>query len=459
MTQHHHSRSKHTSNGVTSQAESSQVLPGAVDNLARFAEEAEQEEQAKAATEGTSSGPHCSNADRLHSKDSGKTRGSASGITDPQKLQVVSCGIDNLKLSCTGKPVNSALLARLAVLQAEAKEGGEPLIDIAGRVWQVKPHGNRAKGSGYLRYCLRSGSVVLYLGDRDSGQVASIEAEGQHCGGRCPQEIHRELKNIVGRAGVVPSDKGFTVTRVDLYADQAGVSMQAVHAIHAARNSVFLATKVETHEAHNRVTGIEVGKRTSGVYLRMYDKHEELKQDPQKAEFYRARNDLDSVPSVLTRVEFELGWEKLKELGCENSDDVFESLSNISEYLMVSWYRPCHHVDRRHTDRAKAVAWWQRLQVHLAARCKGFVAKVRKPKTEPQIARIKRQALAFVAGVFGKLGQVPATLHDAMTGFADMCSSDDFRWLMDRIETRVLQSDQNRLDWSNWAAASEAAAS
>ncbi|MCB2170995.1 MAG: hypothetical protein KQI78_25330 [Deltaproteobacteria bacterium] len=99
--------------------------------------------------------------------------------------------------------------------------------------------------------------------------------------------------------------------------------------------------------------------KTSVCGLRIYDKALELKNDPAKRAFF---HDLwgisieDNVP--VTRVEFQLRKDILKELSSVKFEDLAQNLQGIWEYLTTKWFRLCKKVDRQNIKNAKNTKFW-----------------------------------------------------------------------------------------------------
>jgi hypothetical protein len=375
-------------------------------------------------------------------------------ITDPPKRIFVAGGLDWCKLYVFGCPTTADLLNRLEKAKTKLKEGGrEEWIDLAGMTWRVEAFGD-GKGSNNLPYLLTCAGLRLALGSRaGSGPVAMIEAQGSYCAGRDPQELHKELKEIVCKVGVNPDR--FTVSRLDVHGDMAGLHLSTFVKVFASGGVIKRAKKWSLFGEGNfeDVSGLYFGKRGRGAYCRIYDKVRELERDEDKLKSYLAAHDLTELPESLTRVEFELSGEWFREEWRDSdSDAVFDRLGTITEYLMHDWLRFCFHVDRRHTDHAKPCSWWKYLGLKMAQQMHGFQKRSQKPRPIPRTSKYLEQIRGNLAAlVGGKLGQGPPDIASAFNQFVvPLFKESDQLKFRDSLETKCLQHDQRVAEWELW---------
>ena len=381
-----------------------------------------------------------------------KSTGVRSCITDPSKRTFVAGGLDWLKLYAFGCPTNQDLLSRLEKLKENAREGQTEWIELAGRRWKVEPHGD-GKGANNLPYLLTHAGLRLALGGRqDSGPVAMIEAQGSYCGGVHPQELHRDLKEIVCRVGVNP--ERFTISRMDVHGDLAGIHLRTFLRVFASDCVVKRAKKWALYGEGNfeNVSGLYFGKRGRGAYCRIYDKVRELETDDDKYKTYLAVHDLRELPAQLTRVEFELSGEWFREeWGDSLSDTVFERLGSVVDYLTNQWLRFCSHVDRKNTDSAKGTAWWKYLGSKMAQQMDGSKPRVVKPKPIPKTSKYLEQIRGNLAAlVGGKLGQGPPDIAAAFELVLPMFGETDNVKFRDSVENKCSLHEQRVVEWNQW---------
>lgn len=418
MTSHHHVPVQNaTSNGSSSQAESSQVLPGAVHSLARFAEQLEQEEQAKAAREGSSSGTHCSNADRVHSGEpEKKPRQVQTSITDLTKLRFVGFGVDWLRFPVYGRPVPSDVLARLKDAKAKAKESADPVyFELGGLHWTVVPKSD-AKGVNNLPYMLKCAGVTLSLGEGGAGRpVAAVQASGLYCATCHPNELKTELKSLVLRVGVLAERFGVP-TRLDIRGDVAGLHVGRMADAVAKDRVLTRADCDEVLRTHKKVNAVIFGRRGGRVYCRVYDKVLELSKDDTKRSAYLRLNNMESLPEVLTRVEYELSNDFFRETwGCQSLDQVFSTLGTLVEYLMHDWLRVCVEVNRNNTQRSKTVSWWQWLKQKMVAAAGATGERPKHEHLPADPTKLIKQIMGCASSALALVGLVPKNAMDAIS--------------------------------------------
>lgn len=418
MTQHHHVPVQNpTSNGSSSQAESSQVLPDAFQSLKRFAEQQGHEEQAKAAGEGSASGPHCSNAVRLHSGNPEKNaRQVQSSITDLTKLKFIGFGVDWLRFPVYGRSVPSHVLEGLKVAKARAKESDEPVhYVLGGLTWTVVPKSD-AKGVNNLPYMLKCAGVTLSLGEGGPGRpVAAVQATGAYCATMHPLQLKTELKALVARVGVVAERFGVP-TRLDVRGDVAGLHVSRMADALLRDRVLTRADCDEVLRTHKKVNAVIFGRRGGRVYCRVYDKVLELSKDDDKRAQYLNVNAMESMPEVLTRLEYELTSDFFRETwGARTLDEVFDSLGSLVQYLMHDWLRVCVDVDRNHTERSKITSWWQWLKSKMVSAA-GTLGERPEPETlQPDASKLLKQIIGCASSALALVGLVPSNARDAIT--------------------------------------------
>lgn len=85
-----------------------------------------------------------------------------------------------------------------------------------------------------------------------------------------------------------------------------------------------------------RDTGLSVGKSPLG--LRIYDKLFEVLRNPVKLEVMTTARWGD-IPECATRIEFQIGRNRLKSLGVDTVEDWIAKRADVIEYLTSSWFR------------------------------------------------------------------------------------------------------------------------
>lgn len=415
MTLHHHSRSHLTSNDDSSQAESSSHQFNPVDNFRELIASMREAELAETAAEGTSSGPHCSNADRVHSKEnSGKPGGVQTSITDPTKLHFIGFACDWLSFQGYGQSVPLPVVLRLEAAKLRAADSETPVyFTLAGLTWTVKP-GSKGKGSNSLPYVLSCAGLELSLGFGGPGRpVVRVDVTGRFCSQFNAQELLVHLKCLIAATGVRVERYGVP-SRLDIRGDVAGLSVSRAAELYNREHVVCRADEDGLHREHSKPNALVFGSRGGRVYCRVYDKVAELKKDDDKRAAWLSSSGLAVMPDVVTRVEFELRGEFFREtFNCRTIDEVFWNLGALVQYLMGDWLRFCSSLDRRHTDRSKTVAWWAWLKSKMIAQA-GMMGE--RPKAESLPAdpsKLVKQILGCLSSALASVGLVPKDIEDA----------------------------------------------
>lgn len=111
-------------------------------------------------------------------------------------------------------------------------------------------------------------------------------------------------------------------------------------------------------------TGISVGK--GDLMLRIYDKVFEMKKNESKQSLFASvwgKKEFDE--ESVTRVEFQLRKNVLKQFMVKTLEDLYRKLSGLWGYCTYEWARFCQSsFDRknRHQDRAIIHPWWKKVQ-------------------------------------------------------------------------------------------------
>jgi len=170
------------------------------------------------------------------------------------------------------------------------------------------------------------------------------------------------------------------------------------------RSEHDLGLRMGSHYIGSRPSGFSVGKYPT--MLRVYDKITECSRDPLKLALLMA-NRWGKVPECATRVELELGRERLKRLGVDSIDDWLEKRAAICEKMTREWCRlTAGPVDRNHADRSEMHSIWERTREAFARWCgeSGEVDLTPLLKALPDSSRQVSQAVGILKGVFARAG-------------------------------------------------------
>lgn len=359
-------------------------------------------------------------------------------ITDPAKLSFLCGGLDWLKLYGFGGLCPSWVLEDLRRLKMAAVEGSpDVFIELGGKIWTVEPYSS-GKGSNCLAYVLTWGAVRLALSARPSGPCAMIEAQGTFCAGRSPREVHDELRQIVTSVGCSPDR--FVVSRLDIHADVVGVPFSRISKAFVSGNIVKRSKdwNMHGHGDFDKGTGLYFGKRGQPVIARVYDKARQLAANEDKAATYCCAHSLTEVPSVLTRVEFEMTADFFRDKWkWENSNEVLDGLSTVAEYLMNDWLRVCYHVDRNNTQLAKPASWWKFIADKLVNKLNAFGPVGERVPMVPNKERSISQVVGHVATICALAGKAPRDLNHAFEYLSELLNEEHNVRFRDKVELKV----------------------
>jgi hypothetical protein len=97
----------------------------------------------------------------------------------------------------------------------------------------------------------------------------------------------------------------------------------------------------------------------SVISLRVYDKLLELQDNPAKLAIFKA---IWGIPQdqekPVTRVEYQLRKDALKEFKAQKYDDFINKIQGIWDYLCKDWFRLANVKHRKQTQKAENTPWW-----------------------------------------------------------------------------------------------------
>jgi len=202
----------------------------------------------------------------------------------------------------------------------------------------------------------------------------------------------------------------WTVSRIDLAADLAGVALRAEDlerfTTRAAMRREHHAAATGTHLGR-RLTGFDFGKRGGGTYARIYDKTEQAHPDAQ------IREDWANVGyrpadhgAIVWRVEFEVRPGLLRELVREDGSRISgdtsrllrEDLDSIWVYL-TSWLCFRTSVGSKRLSRREPEPWWRGLSAiaGFSEEPEGSSRPTRSPSSELDPIAPLKMALSYLA--------------------------------------------------------------
>jgi hypothetical protein len=205
-------------------------------------------------------------------------------------------------------------------------------------------------------------------------------------------------------ASLLAAIKDERVRRVDLCADLVGFNLRSVDASAWVAPQRCVVDAISMHEFSRGAvrTGFAIGK--SDIRLRVYDKTEELrlarndgdKRDEEHARWRAAG--WDGAADV-TRVEFQVRGDALKELGLREPRVLLDRLDAVWGYCTRKWVRLVRRDTATRRERCHTDARWGVVQRVTFARADGEIAtrvRVRSPARARLVAGV---ALNYAASV------------------------------------------------------------
>ncbi len=358
--------------------------------------------------------------------------------------KTVFAGIDWLSLSGYGVNVPESVREELAKLKHRAETTGEEVFVKLGCFdWQVMGYGVGI-GASHMAYVLRGNGVVLSIAKRDrspaegGGPVCMLTAPGSFCTGKEPHGLIDDLLLALNGCGFGITRVG--VSRIDFHLDIVGRRPAELVGLISEGKIVTRARDCNLDmkgKIHGEVETVYIGSRKSGTYLCCYDKTKELENDPEKAETYKSRWNLDAIPENLCRYEWRLNGDALRE--CHNVMNVQElksRLRSIYLYLVREWYRECVEVDKKHPDRSTVSPAWIEATRLAESFFRGDVPRERRERGIPDQSRLLNQVKGCLASVAASMQVLPENPVDLVHIVASqlIVSAEEWR---DRVMKRA----------------------
>ncbi|MCK5608244.1 hypothetical protein KAR91_40560 [Candidatus Pacearchaeota archaeon] len=212
------------------------------------------------------------------------------------------------------------------------------------------------------------------------------------------------------------------INRVDLAVDFVGLDIHQTE-IFDKEKWIKQAQDYHVYGKGRRDNSAAFGfSKSSVISLRIYDKMLELKDDPAKAAFFFDLwgMTIDNQLPV-TRLEFQLRKDILKELQSKNFNNFVQNIQGVWEYLTSKWFRLGDSFDRKNTERAKNTPWWDIVNnvkwseavVYLER--KALKAKKSIEPLIDQAAGLAMSVSAYLAIEWGDIDAIIKTFNDAVT--------------------------------------------
>jgi hypothetical protein len=209
-------------------------------------------------------------------------------------------------------------------------------------------------GKKYFPFCVRSGDIFLFLSPRSPESPVpnmSLKIGSLTCQGDLDQfflYFHRFLR-LLGCKVVEEIVSRFDIcTDIAQKISESGVDDLSKQICRSERSALYFSRK--------EFTGISIGK--GAISCRIYDKIREMKdkQDSVKtAFFYEKWADSGDQFTDITRVEFQLRREFLKEIGVTDYKSLVSVTHNIWTYCTEKWLRyASRSVDRLNKNHSQS---------------------------------------------------------------------------------------------------------
>jgi len=352
---------------------------------------------------------------------------------------ILAYGIDTL-VSVLRLDVPPSFLAKLEQAKKKVQETGDDCQEIKFGETKLFTWAIQRQGVKLFPYVLRTGDVALCLSTRDS--ESRIWNAQLQIGSMSSNDGIDELLDLLGKwlqhYGI--KLKQFQVSRCDLFLDietpisETGIENQDCH--------VTRATTCSPHYEHRKLTGVQVGR--SDIVLRVYDKLAEMKtkRATEKQIFFQRK--WGKQPGNVTRVEFQLKRQAVKELvpGPTDWESFKRAIPGVFSYL-VNWFRhTSESVDdlRENNNQhlAESSSFWKIIEqsVDLWRKNFGEIMKVSRDRLKKHIniEPLIEQAVGCMISVCAAAGHssdelfgMLATINDALKDkFVALWNSPDF---------------------------------
>jgi hypothetical protein len=257
------------------------------------------------------------------------------------EIRVLSSGVDTLHASMRGE-VRPELWELGHEAQQQARGGDSEQVELGdtGQSFKVQGHGIRGYG---LWMSSRDWELMLTQSEKFPAALAQLHSAYLHSMGVAPavQLVEQTL-----RRAVMARAEAFTVSRIDLYADVQGWSLDLDHLHRFVSRSRVRRAFLDGYEVPaagagdqvfamgRRVTGFVFGTGSS-LLCRIYDKTKEIQRRNE-----RWLVDLWGEPVAeepVWRVEFQIRRPVLVDHGLRTVDEAIDGLQDLWRYCTHRW--------------------------------------------------------------------------------------------------------------------------
>jgi len=270
------------------------------------------------------------------------------------------------------------------------KQGHDIAVKFEGRECLVSGHGTKSgNGKGvYYSWVLTFAGFTFTVAKLSEpfqqtpnvmADIGAVELMEQSNVSTVLQNIK---DTISAMGGAVTWDK---LSRVDVCADVCGVSMDEFVNLFVMRQYITRGRKWTIYGDERRNTGVSIG--AGAVHLRVYDKlFEVVHEKPDFTKFELLQQRWGGCPDYVSRVEFQLRRDFLREHGIDSIADYLEKRSSVVKYLLTEWFRFVDGIPDRENNNQS------RLNAHpLWIRVSEVFASWIEDKDAPPLAKVQRQ--------------------------------------------------------------------
>ena len=243
----------------------------------------------------------------------------------PAGPRELASGVDALYLSGRAA-LPTELLNRFDALRLLADEQEGPVeIILGGLVMQLQP-----RKWGLYRYCLDHPYARVGFTPKTKIPAIRVQPRAEFLHGAGVEYVVEWSRSLLES---VCGPVLLEVSRVDLFADFQGWSISGDH----RREFLCRADTRHLFENGEEFNGLQIGTRGSGaIFARLYDKTIESAKSG-TAYWKDVWGDTFDPDLHVTRVEFELHREVLRQFGISTPDEVLGATGSLWHYLTHDW--------------------------------------------------------------------------------------------------------------------------
>ncbi|MBU0730207.1 MAG: hypothetical protein KKA70_10725 [Proteobacteria bacterium] len=308
----------------------------------------------------------------------------------PQRItwgSELATGYDRLKVGFYVHWEKAQILEILDNAKIESKETNDSISvsfsDHGDQVYNCHPTGRKG---GYAYHISRA-DVHIFFSRRKDHDTPNVwlDIGSLSCWSPGYKAVLDEVKRLItDQGGFIMKD---TISELHLCADFIGLAIEDMP-IDTYKHWITRANHYRSFQEHSKFSGISISQtegplpegspdtimiRETGIelgqgdiMLRIYDKVLEIKRNPTKQSVFSSvwnKEQYNETP--VTRVEFQIRRQVLKQMKVHSLSDLDEKKSGIWRYCTQHWTRLTQNpVDRknRHQDRATSHPWWHEVQ-------------------------------------------------------------------------------------------------